>query len=190
MMITQDLHLNEVLKLSISEIKRGSVDKNHPFKYVVLSTQDGVEVHSRYVVLRSIDEYDNVYFFTDERSHKTSEIRINPHVGLLFYHPRKRVQIRISGIAQLHHEDEVSNSFWDTVSGQQKLSYGSSLTPGHEIKEPGEAFHWPDEITSENFCVIKVFISEIEVLQLNRDQHLRARFQRDGTAWKGNWLVP
>ena len=38
--------------------------------------------------------------------------------------------------------------------------------------------------------IIKTKIKVIDYLRLNRDGHLRAKFEIENNEWKGEWLVP
>lgn len=38
--------------------------------------------------------------------------------------------------------------------------------------------------------VISIQAQHIEVLQLDREQHIRVNFEKEGNTWKGTFLVP
>ncbi len=172
------------------ELHRGALDPKHPFRYVNLGTigQDYPEL--RTVVLREVDQSLNFYMFTDSRSEKTKEMGLKDSVSLHFYHPKKRVQIRVQAKVKIHQEDEVLNRFWPRVQGDAQKAYNSRLDPGTKISKPEEGWEWPEEMDSEYFAVLKVIPQSIEILQLDRLNHLRIDFKRVGEDWEGQWLVP
>ncbi|EOZ92427.1 Pyridoxamine 5'-phosphate oxidase-related, FMN-binding protein [Indibacter alkaliphilus LW1] len=173
------------------ELQRGALDRKHPFRFVVLSSSAGAGVDSRYVVVRKVEKDLQFFFFTDVRSTKINQLRKNPNVSLLFYHPQKRTQIRINGHALLHHQNDLAKNLWRKVQNEAQKSYNSKLAPGAEISDPHDAFYWQEDLSdSENFCVIQIHPEQIEALQLNGLEHLRIYFERVNSVWEGKWLVP
>ncbi|SIT08301.1 pyridoxamine 5'-phosphate oxidase family protein [Belliella pelovolcani] len=188
-----DIHTKqEDVLLSVKhEIKRGALDAKHAFRFVVLGTSNQNDISQRYVVLRKVDQNLNLYIYTDLRSEKVKQIKHNPQVSLLCYHPQKRVQVRIKGEAELHYQNELSKELWRHVQGDAKKAYNSKLAPGTIIQAPEEAHSWPEDLTNpENFCVIKIKPNNIEVLQLNGLHHIRIQFSKIEDQWQGQWLVP
>ncbi|MEM6830901.1 MAG: pyridoxamine 5'-phosphate oxidase family protein, partial [Bacteroidota bacterium] len=98
MLISPKDELTTVFETVKHEIHRATLDKKHPFRFVVLSTF-GSSISSRYVVLRKVSENFHPIIYTDLRSQKVGDIRSHKSIQLLFYHPQKRVQVVISGEA-------------------------------------------------------------------------------------------
>ncbi len=188
MLIERNQNLQHVLNSLKKEVQRATVDRRHPFRWVVLSTY-GKMVSSRYVVLRKVEEDSRFLLYTDLRSQKVDHIRKNPEVQLLFFHPQKKAQLIISGVAALHHKDELVKAHVGFVQGEGRKSYTSRKAPGDSIPEPSEAYDWDDSSFNDNFCIISVESNKWEVLQLGGSEHLRAQFRKDDN-WKGEWLVP
>lgn len=189
MLFTQIDPPSEIWKKLIHELNRGFSESDHPFRFVNLGTlgEKGPEV--RTVVLREFEKVMDFYIFTDFRSEKVSEVRANPSVTLHFYHPEKRVQIRVKAKAEIHHQDLVSEAFWSKIEGDAQKAYRTVLNPGIEIKDPEEAFLWPEEMDDRYFTVLRFIPESIEALQLNRLRHLKILFTKKN-GWKGQWLVP
>lgn len=190
MLFSENEDLDEVWSATCHEIRRGSLDKKHPFRFVSLSTLHNNQIQSRYVVLRSVDESFNLYCYTDSRSDKIYALENNPQLTLLFYHPSKKVQVRINAQAIAHHQNELSMQHWNHIQGIAKRAYGSSIAPGDHINYPSEAHQWPDMIDDTFFTVIQAIPSEMEVLQLNRLMHLRAKFWKTDDRWNKQWIAP
>jgi len=191
MLIKPNDSLSDVLSNTIHEINRGSLDKRHPFRYVVLSTVNNDIINSRYVVLREVDDGLNLYFHTDNRTAKIDDLKENKSFALVMYHKSKKAQVRINGIATIHNSDQLANKHWENVTGNGKKAYGPLISPGTIINSPSEAHKWPNDIDDSNFAVIKAQPFSIEVLQLNKMEHLRAEFNRDSeVSWKKKWIAP
>ncbi|MGY6741894.1 MAG: pyridoxamine 5'-phosphate oxidase family protein [Cecembia sp.] len=191
MLIEKGYSKQDVFSALKHELHRGALDKKHPFRFVVLSTSGGHGVDSRYVVLRSIDEALHFFIFTDSRSEKINELIAYPYASLLFYHPQKRVQIRVQANSIIHQQNETAKHRWKSVQGEARKAYQSILPPGHPIHEPGAAFSWNENLADFSFfSVIELIPTSIELLQLNGLEHLRIRFTYSDGDWTGQWLAP
>ena len=190
MLLTPGTSLDQAWSSVVHELNRGALDRKHPFRFISLATISNQKPGVRYVVLRKVDEALNCYIYTDSRSAKVTELQQNPSASILCYHPSKRVQIRMDGQVTLHQQDELSKTHWTNVQGEGRKAYSSTLAPGLEISENIEAYHWHEAPTDENFTVINFRPITIEVLQLNKLEHLRAIFQREEDGWNKKWLVP
>lgn len=185
MLINPNDDLEEIWKLVTYEIKRGAIDRKHPFRFVVLTTGG----HSRYVVLRTVDSDMGLLFYTDMRSSKINQLTSNPQAQVLLYHPQKRAQVIVSGSVEVHHKDEMAQEHWKNVQGEAQKSYTSVKAPGLEVEHPLEAYEWDDKFGPKYFGVLRLQAISIEILQLNTPRHLRAKFERNNN-WEGKWLVP
>lgn len=179
----------QIRQTLLHELHRGALDSKHPFRYLNLGTigKNGPEV--RTVVCRYISQDLEFCIYTDFRSEKVSELNLNPLASLHFYHPGKRVQIRIKAKTEIHHQDEVSSAFWSKVQGEAQKAYTSSSAPGTSVSDPNEAFDWLGNSDDRYFSVLKFVPLSIEALQLNGLQHLRILFSEKDN-WAGQWLVP
>jgi pyridoxine/pyridoxamine 5'-phosphate oxidase len=189
MLFTEKESPAEIWKTLIHELEKGYLESDHPFRYVGLGTlgQNGPEV--RTVVLREFEKILDMYVFTDFRSDKVKELRANPSATLHFYHPKKRVQIRVKAKAEIHHQDLVCAAFWKTLKSDSQKGYQSVLSPGTEISDPKEAFHWSIQTNDQFFTVLRFIPESIEALQLDGLKHLRILFLKS-EGWEGKWLVP
>jgi pyridoxamine 5'-phosphate oxidase len=179
----------EIWKSLVHELNRGALDSKHPFRYINLGTTGKTGPEIRTVVIRSISNDLELYIFTDSRSEKVVELSANPVARLHFYHPGKRVQVRIRAKSEIHHQDEVSQSFWMKVQGEAQKAYTSTLAPSTPISTPNQGFDWQENGDDRFFTVLKFIPESIEALQLNGLRHLRILFSKS-ESWKGQWLVP
>lgn len=182
--------LDEIWTIVQREFHKAVSLKRHPFRYVVLSTGSAGQTHSRYVVLRKYTDHDRFLIFTDRRSGKIVDLSANDACNLLCYHAGKSLQIRINGKAIIHQNDSTTQRYWNGVKNHSAKSYTSVLPPGSVIKNPQEAYDWIEPATSAYFTVLEIIPSSIEVLQLNRDIHVRALFTFGDNAMDATFLVP
>ncbi|UJP65463.1 pyridoxamine 5'-phosphate oxidase family protein [Mongoliitalea daihaiensis] len=191
MLISIDATLDTVFQDLKHELRRGTLDKKHPFRFVVLSTVCNQAADARYVVMRMIDASLNLVFYSDSRTEKVKSILQNPKVSLTCYHPQKRAQVRIQADALIHQGDDMAHAHWSRVQGEAQKAYNSKLAPGTPIVEPSAAFVWEDQLDDPRyFAVIELKPIMFEVLQLNGLEHQRAQFFLKNDSWEGSWIVP
>jgi len=103
------------------ELFNGVNKKGHPFRYFTLATLNNGRPKQRTVVLRKISKDLKFTFYTDCRSPKIEQIKSNENVNLLFYHPKKLIQITIEGKAKQITNNEVTNTYWHALKTELKL---------------------------------------------------------------------
>ena len=147
----------------------------------------------RTVVLRGFDQTSRqVWFHTDRRSGKINEMRADPRAALHVYDPQQKVQMQIDGRVHLHMDDPLAQQAWQQTQAMSRITYQVTRAPGTVIDSPLDA---TQDATingggSENFLVATLRIEALEWLFLDARGHRRARFTREGDAWRGTWLVP
>jgi pyridoxine/pyridoxamine 5'-phosphate oxidase len=136
------------------------------------------------VVLRDFNPKDISFtMYTDSRSQKLQELQQDKRAQLLFYDPKRMLQIIVSVVLLENvNEDKIYND----IPEQSKKDYSSMITPGSEIKSPDKLrFNF-----SKGYFSKLIFKAEtIEYLRLKRPNHLRAFFKIEDN-WKGTFLVP
>ncbi len=183
--------LAEIPDICYTLLKRGSRDRKHQFRYFTLATSGSLSsIRQRTVVLRKADSSLHALFlFTDARSIKVAQFYENPYYSALFYDSRHQVQITVRGDARLHIGDDLANSMRESVPEEARKAYTTALPPGAEVA--GKEIEYRPESFNDNFCVVRLNINEMEVLQLNRDgDHLRYALKRTQNDWHVLHLVP
>ncbi|MCE2709060.1 MAG: pyridoxamine 5'-phosphate oxidase family protein [Algoriphagus sp.] len=171
----------------LGELQQGVAEASHPFRYLTLATQGLHFPQVRMVVLREITSSLQLVVFTDFRSGKVSELIEKPRASLLFYHPTKKVQVRIKALASVHAGDEFAQGYWRSLAAHNRKEYTSLLAPGTKLNGPEQGTAWNEK---ENFFTVIAFSPlSIEVLQLSKQGHLRLEFDQ-ASAWQGKWLAP
>lgn len=189
--------LSELFTQCWGKLLYGSFIADNPFHTGVVGTQNGNEVSLRTVVLRSTDpDEKQLVFYTDFRSAKMTELKSNSNISWLFYDPVEKVQVKISGEAIVHHQDEVSLQHWENVHARGRTAYMSVPGPSTGISEPVDGLEYlndSDAINENgytNFTVVITQANFIEWLRLKSSGHRRAQYRLIDGNWKGQWLIP
>jgi pyridoxamine 5'-phosphate oxidase len=190
MLFSAEDTLEDIFRIVKHELHRGALDPKHPFRFFSLASHTDSDIDVRYVVLRKLDEELNFYFFTDYRSTKRKQLKNKPDAALLFYHPGKRAQVRIKGKIEIHHQNDLSRTFWSTIQGDAQKAYNAITPPGEIISDPLSAYNWPTEMDDRFFCLIKVIPIHFEALQIHGLNHIRVVFQKKKDSWQMDWLAP
>jgi pyridoxamine 5'-phosphate oxidase len=194
---TLDGVLNEIWKM----LKRGASHYDDPFHWPVLGTA-GIEGPAmRCVILRQFLELDRILVcHTDARAVKVQEIANATKVSWLFYHPKKKVQLRISGHATLHADDNLADRQWSGTAITSRLNYCTTEPPGTPVDHPSSGL--PDFLLNkaptlletekgrQNFTAIACRIDTMDWLVLQIFGNRRARFDWNETGLEAQWLIP
>ncbi|MDX2104395.1 MAG: pyridoxamine 5'-phosphate oxidase [Alphaproteobacteria bacterium] len=193
--LADDLSL--ALDTAWGHLMRGAADRRSGFHTIGLGTTglDGTP-QLRTVVLRRTDrEQRELFLHTDIRARKIPEILAKPEVGVLGYCQDSKTQLRLSGVATIHHDDGIARAAWERAQEMSRRCYRVPIAPGSAIERPTdepEALPVPGDPNAgfEAFAVVRVTIHRLEWLYLAITGHRRARYEwRDG-ALTATWLVP
>lgn len=191
----------EILKKIWKHLDLGTLDRKHPFHLPVFGTVCENQPLLRTVVLRRFwRRPPGLAFHTHLGSPKINQIRANPNVYWLFYHPEEKFQVRIKGKAKIHTNDELHEEQWLATELFSRRCY-LGQAPSQTSDKP--TFGFPEELTDRaptheesetgkaNFAVVSSTIDEIDCLEMNVHGHRRSLF-----VWNGNgeietkWLTP
>jgi 3-hydroxyisobutyrate dehydrogenase len=182
-------------------LDRGVSNYHDPFHWPVLGTTGPDGPNMRCVILRGFSRSDRVLVcHTDARAAKVREIARHSGVSWLFYHPKKKVQLRISGQATLHTDDDFADRQWAASRLSSRLNYVAIEPPGTPIDSPSSG--WPNFLLHKtptlletekgrgHFAAISCRFDLIDWLVLRLSGNRRARFKWDETGLNANWLIP
>ena len=152
----------------------------HPFHLLSVATVDAAGVaEARTVVLRGFDEMKReVRFHTDVRSGKAAAIHRDARVGLHWYAPEAKLQIRIPATASLHHADDIAFHAWRASPPMSRACYTAAHAPGEPLASFPAAPSAPaagDDTGLANFCVVRCRFESVELLALHAAGHERVR---------------
>lgn len=173
------------------ELVRGKADHKHAFRYVTLSTI-GIDnwPNSRTLVLRDVHRENNsLFFFSDKRSQKVEEIKVNNKTCLLFYNNKKKIQLRIFGTSMLLMENEHSNYYFEQIKQSDLKDYRTKRAPSSELTDDKLEYYSKDNAI-KHFTVIRFKLERIDYLKLDREGHQRIVFTSNLNGWSSKSLVP
>jgi 3-hydroxyisobutyrate dehydrogenase len=194
---TLDGVLDEVWKM----LNRGVTHFNDPFHWPVLGTTGKEGSSLRTVILRKLLFPDRILVcHTDSRATKAQEIYDSNKVSWLFYHPKKKVQVRITGQATLHTDDQIADDHWAATRITSRLNYCTLQPPGTPVDQPSAGLpdfllnKIPTLLESEkgrkNFMAIACRIESIDWLILRILGNRRARFEWYENRLRATWMIP
>jgi pyridoxamine 5'-phosphate oxidase len=193
--------LDGVLKEIWEMLDRGAANYHDPFHWPVLGTTGEKGPHMRCVILREFSMPDRILVcHTDARAAKVREISKFSKVSWLFYHPKRKVQLRIAGHATLHTDDHFADRQWAATKPPSRLNYCATEPPGTPIERPSSGL--PDFLLNKvptlfetekgrpHFAAISCRIDAIDWLVLRVLGNRRARFEWDAAGLNPKWLIP
>ena len=178
--------LSEILADTTNNLLDAKHKKKHPFRFFTLTTVTK-EHHpkSRTVVLRDFDKAAMTFtIFTDGRSQKVTHLVHNKKVQLLFYDPKKLLQVIVSA----HLKEQLqTNDVFLSLPEPSKKDYTSAVAPGEMIKTPDGVQY---DLKSSHFTQLLFKADEIEILRLKRPNHIRCVYTSTENTWEGRFLAP
>ena len=182
-----------LFELARQELIRSNADRRHPFRYFTFGTIDTATntPQLRTVVKRHFNSDFEVFFFTDTRSPKVAQIQLNQNVSAHFYHPKKQLQIRLRGMAELLGEADVfyQNQLNSIQQSRSISDYMTAEAPGSPLEAAEEALAVAYG-TEVYFTVIRICPRLLDILQLDRNGHQRAAYSMQDGIWQEQLLVP
>ena len=167
---------------------------------VIASVKKEIAV-MRIVVLRRVDvDAKKIYFHTDIRSEKITDIKLVGKLSWLAYDPAYRTQIRLSGNSFIHHKDEIATQHWLKTPHYSRRCYLQNSSPGSvlTINEATNHLHTnfkysmdESEAGFENFAVIETQVNWMEWYYTHSTGNRRAIFLYDESKLKDQyWIAP
>ena len=180
--------MNPYIQEIETEFKLALQERDHPLKFCVLATEGlNNAPQSRLIVLREMTSDFKFTFFTDERSGKVAQIKNNPKVCLLFYHPIKKIQLKVEGIAAIVEDKGILEKKWSSLSTVPQKNYTTNQAPGSKLVENKDI----EYLKNKNyFCILEVQAQVVEYLKLREVNHFKVQFHKDINGWVSEFLVP
>ena len=169
------------------ELGRASVDRHHAWRTPVLATVgcDG-SPNARTVVLRKVDtNQQTLYFYTDARSAKVSELTKEPKSVLAFWSGRLNWQLRVKVEISVATDGPEIQALWQRV--QQSASAADYLATEAPGTERPTGFGTAQNLSGDHhFALLNAQVLQMDWLELGHGAHRRARLSAD--TW--HWLIP
>jgi hypothetical protein len=192
----------EILKKIWKHLDLGVIDRRHPFHQGVFATVSGDKPQIRTVILRRFWRKNprGLAFHAHLGSPKIAEIQKNPNISWLFYHPEKRFQVRIKGIATIHSNDELADEQWQSTELFSRRCYIGEA-PSQISEKPTSGL--PEDLIDrnptkeeseqgrKNFVVVFSSIDSIDCVELEVKGHRRSLFVwNEKGELETKWLTP
>lgn len=181
------------IETSLSSLEQSLGGRSAELRNIQLATlSPGGGPGIRTVVLRAFERLPAfAEMHTDARAAKVRDIAHASQVSLLAWSPAAQLQIRLDGSARLHRDDNVTRDRWDKLSPRARNTYGLRAEPGLPIQDPAEQVHLPQEQQFQQFSVIRVSLSNVDILHLDPDggqTRASGRFTPSGII--ASWIGP
>lgn len=174
-------------------------DPMRPMRNVVLATVDDRNApDARLMVLRGADrDHGHLWFYTDIRSPKVEQLRARPATSVILWDPAARVQLRITGTAEIKTNGDRADDHWRQATMGQQVLLASPDDPGRPLTQPDprligmkRALDAGEERTARSrFAVIEITIGSVEWLQISDDGQRRAILHA-ANGWAAQPLAP
>ncbi len=185
-------------------IQNGLKDRHSPAHAPVVGTVDEQGAPQlRVMILRDVcRDTRTLRFNTDARSKKITQMRVNGTTSILIYDAAAKVQIRLSGQAQVIVNGDVADTAWSQSTPFARRCYMAEASPGSEVSAPSSGLpEWiegrqpnEDQLLDArlNFATLLFKAERVEWLYLANVGHRRARWMWDDqrNLWDGRWLIP
>jgi len=182
--------LQVTLDWTLYEMSRAGADRKSPFRWPVLATGGPAQAQARVVALRSFERGERkALIFTDRRTPKITQLRQNRQATMVFFDPRRMIQIRACGVASVITDGPDHAQAWLNLSAQARRDYTAAQAPGTPVAPPAPATDRLDE-SSACFAMIEVSVASIDWLLISRRGHKRASFEWAGDRLNQSWLTP
>ncbi len=166
------------------ELQRATHDRHHEWRAPVLASvaADG-SADARSVVLREVlPAQRRLVFYTDDRSPKLAQLRLEPRATLVCWSRRLGWQLRLRAHCRPLDDAQALAARWQRVADSPGAAdYLALRAPGADLSGDAGAG------TEPHFAVVEAEVVAIDWLELHRAGHRRAAF--DGVS-NGRWLQP
>ncbi|MCB9069847.1 MAG: pyridoxamine 5'-phosphate oxidase family protein [Calditrichae bacterium] len=193
---------DEILQKCFGMLETGVSDRHDPLHTPVIGTVENNAPQLRTVIFRKFDPASRTLIFhTDFRTEKVAQIQNNPVVSWLFYHPERKVQLRIISDAKIHSDDSIADERWAASQLMSRRCYCIPMAPGTlsdspesglpeylQLRRPTESES--NDLGRANFCAISCQIREMDWLYLAAKGNRRAKFEWKNEHLHATWLIP
>jgi len=136
----------------------------------------------------------------DRRTPKVRQICDNPKISWLFYHPKRQIQLRLTGTAMVHTEDSTADSQWEKVRITSRLNYCTEKPPGWPAEDPTSGLPdllrhkapgmFDEQGARKNFAAIVCRFDRMDWLKLRLTGNIRAQFHWEDNQPTTSWVIP
>lgn len=148
---------------------------------------------ARAVILRRADtRLGELFFATDARSAKASEIAHDPRAAFTTYDDDAGVQLRSEGRAEVVADERERRRAWESFGPHSRRLYASAAAPltplgaGSAVQDPVT----DDEEAFARFAWVRLRVDRLDRLDLSAEPQRRWVFARGAGGWTGDRVEP
>lgn len=198
----QDDSLLERLRHRIfQQLLKAPKSFRHPWHQGTVASVDGQQARARIVVLQAVEAPDlKLRFHTDRRASKVGQLELAPRIEWLFYQPASRIQLRLTGEAEVLTSGPDWESAWKNTVLQSRRCYLAPLPPATPVPDisvnlpAGMENRHPSAEESEagraNFAIVNCRIQALDWMFLHHNGHLRCLIENQNGQWQTAWATP
>lgn len=182
-------------------LERGAADAAAGMHYPVMATRGLDDLpNARTLLLWRADRAERrLYFNTDVRSPKYTEIARTPWALLVFYEHAVQTQLRIHAHVHVRRDDAITADAWRDLPPETRRVFATPVAPGHPAPAPVagpppeamRAAGAADAAGLQHFVVLEAVVAHLDWLYVPTTGHRRAAFTWSGAGEpQMRWLYP
>ena len=160
--------------ISSAQSKESKFDSSRYIQLATIGVDNKPRV--RTVVFRGWSKTYEMQIYTDKRSQKYTELDLNNNVEICWLFSRSKCQFRFRGSSRIDlGKDNLSH--WEQLSSESQLMW-SWPSPGDDyvVDQPIVKSIKNKECISTNFALLKINITQVDLLLLNKPIHKRIKW--------------
>ena len=108
----------------------------------------------------------------------------------MFYNNKQGLQVHFNASYTIHNNNELTKKYWQGIAGSSPENYTTVYSPSTPINTIFDGQKIDKNLNDRYFSIIEFYPSDMSVLQLSREGHIRANFVKVDNKWKGSFIVP
>lgn len=176
--------LLEIYKREQKQLVKSVKEGSNPYHIFTLSTIKDDYPELRMVVLRKVNLNPfQIFFNSDVRSPKYSQLKNNKFCNILFYNQVRKVQLRFQCSVNIHYKNNTAEKAWDKTALQSRKCYMAPFNPSTKLnkwhpnipidcitRDPSAE---ESELGYNNFMHVELNIIKADILELHYNGHIR-----------------
>ena len=121
---------------------------------------------------------------------KVFKLKKRPYFDPLICHTNSIEKVKMFVINFPRKAEILAKKFWHGIVGSSSENYTTIYPPSSPINNINEGHKTNKDLNDKYFSIIEFSPINMNVLQLSRDGHIRANFNKVNNEWEGSFIVP
>tara|TARA_Y100001968_G_C19015278_1_gene552521 strand:- start:48 stop:596 length:549 start_codon:yes stop_codon:yes gene_type:complete len=130
----------------------------------------------RTVVFRGWSTSYEMKIYTDKRSQKYKELKLNNNVEICWFFSKAKSQFRFRGKSSIEIGKETLH-YWNQINEESKSMWNWPCPGEDYVIDQKKIPTNTKDMTSKNFALLKIHITEVDQLLLHKPIHVRRRWR-------------